>query len=106
MENDPLDEVEDKAESTHVEKGKVAKMRVGNDRVDPTNTPKAKGQSRNESTKTIDLKHGGDDHPSSKSFIRAEASHKTLDEGSQNTDHPTKLIDAHEPTNMALKRSG
>ena len=63
-ENDPLDELEDKAindkdESTRVEKGKVSKTRVGNDRVNPTDTPKAKGQSRNESTKSIDLKHGG-----------------------------------------------
>ena len=71
-ENDPLDELEDKAindkdESTRVEKGKVSKTRVGNDRVNPTDTPKAKGQSRNESTKTIDLEHGGDDHPSPKS---------------------------------------
>ena len=95
-----------KAESTHVEKGNASITRVRNDRVDPTNTPKAKGQSRNESTKTIDLKHGGDDHPSLKSYTWGEASHKTPDEGSQNIDHLTELIDEHEPTKTTLKRSG
>ena len=65
MTNGPLAQLEDKAikekdESTHVEKGNTAIKRVGNDRVCPTNTPKAKGRSRNESTMTIDLQHGGD----------------------------------------------
>ena len=104
-EKDPLGELKDKDESTNVEKGKVAKTRVENERLDPTDTPKAEGQSQNESTKTIDLKHGGDDHPSPKSYTRGEASHKTPDEGSHNTGHPTELINEHKPTNTVLKRS-
>ena len=95
-----------KAESTHVEKGNASITRVRNDRVDPTNTPKAKGRSRNESTMTIDIQHGGDEHPSPKSFTRSEAFHKTPDDGSQHTDQPTKLIDEHEPTTTILRRSG
>ena len=49
---------------------------------------------------------GGDGHPSLKSYTRGEAFTKTPDEGSQNTDHPTELIDEHEPTNTTLMRSG
>ena len=68
MENGPLAQLEDKAikdqaESTHVVKGNDAIKRVGNNRDDPTNTPKAKGRSRNESTMTNNLKDRGDDHP-------------------------------------------
>ena len=104
-EKDPLGELKDKDESTNVEKGKVAKTRVENERLDPTDTPKAEGQSQNESTKTIDLKHGGDDHPSPKSYTRGEASHKTPDEGSQNIDHPTELISEHDPNKIEGRQS-
>ena len=88
--------IKDKAESTHVEKGNTIVKRVGNDRVDPTNTPKAKGQSRDESTMTTGLQHGGDDHPSPKSYTRGDASNKTPDHVSQHTDQPKELIDEHE----------
>ena len=36
--------IKDKSELTHVEKGNFAITGVGNDKVDPTNTPQAKGQ--------------------------------------------------------------
>ena len=51
--------IKDKVKSTHVEKGNNAIKRVGTDTVDPTNTSKAKGRSRNESTMNNDLQHGG-----------------------------------------------
>ena len=43
-ENDSLGKVEDKAKSTHVEKGKFAKTRVENDRVDQTDTQRLRGK--------------------------------------------------------------
>ena len=103
--------IKDKAESTIVENGKVEKVRVGNDRVEkdkvnPTATPQATRQSRCESTKTIDpIKHGEDDQPAPKSYIRGEATHKTPN-GSNNTDHPTEMIAKPEPKSTAPKRSG
>ena len=91
-ENDPLGELEDKsikdkAESTRVEKGKVAKLRVEKDRVDPTDTPKAKRQSRSESTNTLDPKQGEDGRTSPNSYLRGEASDKNPNEGSNNINH-------------------
>ena len=64
MEDCPLAElknkvIKEKAESTHIEKGNTAITRVGNDRVDPTNTRKATGRSRNKSTVNIYIQHGG-----------------------------------------------
>ena len=89
---DPLVELEDKdikekAESTRVEKGKVAKLRVEKDRVDPTDTPKAKRQSRSESTNTLDPKQGEDGRTSPNSYLRGEASDKNPNEGSNNINH-------------------
>ena len=49
--------IKDKAESTRVENDKVDKVRVETNRVDLIETPEAKGQSRCESTTTIDSKH-------------------------------------------------
>ena len=98
--------IKEKAESTHVEKGNNAIKRVGTDRVDPTNTSKAKGRSQNELIMTTDLQHEGDDHALPKSYTWGEASHKTPDDGSQYTDQPTELIDEHEPHTAVLRRSG
>ena len=70
----PLTRLEDKAESTHVEKGNNAIKGVGTNNVDPTYTSKAKGRSRNESIMTTDLQHGGDDHASPKSYTQGETS--------------------------------
>ena len=98
--------IKDKAESSHVEKGNNAIKRVGTDRVDPTNTSKAKGRSQNELIMTTDLQHEGDDHALPKSYTWGEASHKTPDDGSQYTDQPTELIDEHEPHMTVLTRSG
>ena len=111
----PLVELEDKAikdkvESTRDEKGKLDKVRVGNDKVerdkvDPTETPKAKGQSRRELTKIIDLKHGEDDQTSPKSYTRSEASHKTPEEGLSNSNRSTEPTEVVEPTLSAHRRS-
>ena len=98
--------IKDKAESTHVEKGNHAIKRVGTNKVNPTNTSKAWGRSQNELIMTTDLHHEGDDHASPTSYTRGEASHKTLDDGSQYTDQPTELIDEHEPHTAVLRRSG
>ena len=98
--------IKDKAESTHVEKDNNAIKRVGTDRVDPTNTSKAKRRSTNESIMTTDLQHKGDDHASLKSYTRGEASHQTPDDGSQHTDQYTELIDEHEPNTTVLRRFG
>ena len=64
MEDGPLAQlvdkaIRDKAELTHVEKGNNVINLIGTDRVDPTNTSKAKGRSRDESIMTTDLQHGG-----------------------------------------------
>ena len=84
-EDGPLAQLEDKSESTHVEKGINAIKRVGTNSVDPTTTSKAKGLSRNESILITDLPHGGDDHASPKSYTRGEAYHQTPDDGSRHT---------------------
>ena len=81
-------------------------MRVGNDTVDPTETPKSKGQSGCESTKTIDPKYGEDDSKMLKFYLRGEASRRTLDDGSKDTDQPIEMIDEPEQKISAPKISG
>ena len=57
-------------------------------------------------TKIIDPKYGQDDQPLPKSRTRGEESDKTpVHEGSQDTDHPTELIDEHEPQSTVSRRS-
>ena len=80
--------IKDKVESTHVEKGNNSIKRVGIDSVDPTDTSKAKGKSRNESIMTTHLQHGGDDHAPPKSYTQGEACHQTSDDGSKHTNQP------------------
>ena len=76
--------IKDKAESTRVENGTVDKGQIGNDivekdRVDPTETRKAKGQRRSKSTKTID--------PTKMGRMISHRRNPT-----QGTRHPTRLL--------------
>ena len=83
----PLVELKDKAKLT-----KVNKLQVGNDTVDPTKTPKVKGQSRHKSTKKINPQQGEDDSKMLKSYHRGKKSCRTPEDSISS--QPTKPFDA------------
>ena len=74
-----------------------SQAKVPKDRAEPAKAP---------SPLPIDLEEGEDDQTSPKSCTRGEASHKTHDDGSNDSDKLTEMIDEPEPKSTTPTGSG
>ena len=73
------------------------KAKVLKDRFEPTKAP---------TPLPIDPEEGEDDQTSPKSYTRGETYHEAPDNGSRDTNEPTKMIDEPKPKSTAPRRSG
>ena len=71
------------------------------------NVPKDRIEPAKASTSLpIDPEEGEDDQTSPKSYTRGEASHKTLDDGTNDTDKPQEMIEEPELKSTTPRSSG